>query len=62
MSIKMNFRVITKNNGAESKKVPLKIDLRAVGTHEFHPTACELTKNFWAISGVKIWQDCPDHF
>ena len=42
MGVKMNFRIVTKNPAADSKKgYPLKIDFRADGTHESHPTACE---------------------
>ena len=42
MGIKMNFSIITKNNAADKKLGPPKIDFRADGTHEFHPTAWEL--------------------
>ena len=39
----MNFRIITKNHAADSKiTFHSKIDFRADGTHESHPTACEL--------------------
>ena len=38
----MNFRIITKNHVAASKIGPPKIDFRADGTQEFHPTAWEL--------------------
>ena len=40
----MNFRIITKNHAADSKirPPPRKIDFRADGTHESHPTAWEL--------------------
>ena len=45
MSVKMNFRMITKNHAADSKiRSPEKIDFRADGTHESHPTAWELRK------------------
>ena len=38
----MNFRKITKNHATDSKKgCPQKIDFRAVGTNESHPTAWE---------------------
>ena len=44
MGVKMNFRIITKNHGTDSKiGSTLKIDFRAVGTHESHPTAWELS-------------------
>ena len=40
---KINFRIITKNNAADSKiGSPLQIDLRADWTHESIPTAWEL--------------------
>ena len=40
----MNFRIITKNHTADSKiRFPRKIDFRADGTHESHPTAWELS-------------------
>ena len=40
MSVKMNFRIITKNHADDSKiRYPQKIDFRADGTHETHPTA-----------------------
>ena len=43
MGVKMNFRIITKNHATDSKiGSPLKIDSRADGTHESHPTAWEL--------------------
>ena len=43
MDVKMNFRIITKNHAVDSKIIsPQKIDFRADGTHEFHPTAWEL--------------------
>ena len=42
-SVKMNFRIITKNHAADSKiEFPQKIVLRADGTQESHPTAWEL--------------------
>ena len=47
MSVKMNFRIITKNYATDSKiGFPLKIDSRAVWTHESHPTAWKLRDNF----------------
>ena len=51
MNVKMNLRVITKNLAADSKiGSPLKIDIRADSTHEFNPTAWELTNFFkWPI-------------
>ena len=40
----MNFRIITKNHAADAKiRFPQKIDFRADGTHEYHPTTWELT-------------------
>ena len=43
MGVKTNLRIITKNHAADSKKkVPRKIDFRANGTHESHPTALKL--------------------
>ena len=43
MSLKMNFRIVTKNYAVDSKiGSSQKIDLRADGTHESHPTAWEL--------------------
>ena len=46
MSVKMNFRIMTKNHAADSEiRSPQKIDLRADGTHESHPTAWELIPN-----------------
>ena len=43
MGVKMNFRTITKNHAADSKiRSPRKIDFRAEGTHESHPTTWEL--------------------
>ena len=43
MGVKMNFRIITKNHEADSKiGSPSKIDFRADGTQESHPTASEL--------------------
>ena len=45
MGVKMNFRIIKKNHAADSKiRSPQKIDFRADGTHESHPTAWELKK------------------
>ena len=42
----MNFRIIKKNHAADSKiRFPRKIDFRADGTHESHPTAWELLNN-----------------
>ena len=39
----MNFRIITKNHADDSKiRYPQKIDFRADGTQESHPTAWEL--------------------
>ena len=44
MGVKMNFRIITKNHASDSKiRSPHKIDFRADGTQESHPTAWELT-------------------
>ena len=41
----MNLSIITKNNAANSKiGFSLKIDFRADWTHEFIPTAWELSK------------------
>ena len=43
MGVKMKFRIIMNNLAADSKiKSPPKIDFRAEGTQEFHPTAWEL--------------------
>ena len=43
IDVKMNLRIIRKNHAADSKiEFPLKIDFRADGTHESHPTAWEL--------------------
>ena len=45
IDVKMNFRIITKNHAADSEiGCLLKIDFRAVWTHESNPTAWELTK------------------
>ena len=42
----MDFRIITKNNAVNSKIEPSKkIDFRADGTYESHPTAWELNSN-----------------
>ena len=39
MGLKMNFRIITENHAADSKiNIPPKINFRADGTHESHPT------------------------
>ena len=38
MDVKKNFRTITKNNAADPKKGPQKIDFRASVTHESHLT------------------------
>ena len=49
MGVKMNCRIRTKNHETDSKiGFSLKIDFRAVGTHEFHSIACELTKKLRA--------------
>ena len=43
MGVKMNFRIPTKNRADDSQiGSPQKIDFRAVGTHESHPTAWKL--------------------
>ena len=43
MNFKINLRILTKNHASDSKiRFPQKIDFRADGTHESHPTACEL--------------------
>ena len=43
MDVKMNLRIITQNQAADSKKgFPLKIDFRADWTHESNSTAWEL--------------------
>ena len=43
MGVKMNLRIVTKNHAADSKiGSPQKIDFRADGTHESHPTAWKL--------------------
>ena len=40
MGVKINFRLKTKNHAADSKiGSPRKIDFRADGTQESHPTA-----------------------
>ena len=40
MGVKMNFRIKKKNHASDSKIGSLhKIDFRADGTHESHPTA-----------------------
>ena len=40
MGVKMNSRIITKDHAADSKKgSPQRIDFRADGTHDSHPTA-----------------------
>ena len=45
MDLKMNLRIITKNHARDSKiGSPLKIDFRADGTHDSHPTAWELNQ------------------
>ena len=45
MGVKMNLRMITKNDAADSKiGSPDEIDFRADGTHESHPTALELRR------------------
>ena len=44
MAVKLNFSLTTKNHSADSKKGSQeKNDFRAVGPHESHPTAWELT-------------------
>ena len=46
IDVRMKFRIITKNHATDSKVgFPLKIDFRAVETHEYHPTAWELNWN-----------------
>ena len=46
IGVKMNLRIIMKNHAADSKiRSPEKIDFRADGTHESHPTALELIWN-----------------
>ena len=48
MGVKMNFRIITKNHEADSKiGSPSKINFRADGTQESHPTAWELRLNLY---------------
>ena len=43
MGVKMNLRITTKNHAADSKiRSPQKIDFRADGAQESHPTAWEL--------------------
>ena len=45
--VKIYFRIITINHAADSKIASQrKIDFRAIGTHEFHPTAWELMFHF----------------
>ena len=40
MGVKINFRMRTKNHATDLKiRCPQKIDFRADGTHESHPTA-----------------------
>ena len=47
MVVKMNFRIITKNHAADSKiESTHKIDFRADGIHESHPTAWVLNLIF----------------
>ena len=46
MAVRLNFRIITRNHAADSKiGSPKKIDVRADGTHESHPTVWELSVN-----------------
>ena len=63
MSVKMNFRIITKNQATDLKiGSTLKIDFITVGTHESHPTAWELSKEF---EKLLFWREkfvCPDFF
>ena len=48
MSVKINFRIITKNHAADSKiGSSQKIDFRADGTHASHPTAWELRSTYY---------------
>ena len=43
MGVKVNFRIISKNHAADSKKgSPKKIDFRDEGTQESYPTTWEL--------------------
>ena len=43
MGVKMNFRRLSKDHAADSKiGFYQKIDLKAIWTHEFHPTVSEL--------------------
>ena len=61
MSVRMNFRIIRKNHQADSKiGSSQKIDFRADGTHEPHPTALELSyvwKNSFLINDYFISVD-----
>ena len=55
MNVKMNFRIITKNHTADSKiGSPQKIDFRANGTHEFHPTAWELKPRYSLLKKANV--------
>ena len=62
----MNFSIIMKNQTADSKKKgPPKIDFRADGTHESHPTAWELNSPRGIISvpdSSKILKGSPTIF
>ena len=49
MDVKMNLRIITKNDADDSKiGSPLKIDFKAKWTHESMPTAWELISHLWS--------------
>ena len=53
MDVKLNFRIITKNHAADLKiGFAQKIDFRAVGAHESHPTAWELSFSSWVSWGL----------
>ena len=55
MSVKMNSRIITKNHAADLDiRSPEKINFRADGTHESHPTAWELIEKV-----NKYQKHCP---
>ena len=44
--VAMNVKIITKNLAADSKIGSPKMDFRAVGTHESHPTAWEFRSHY----------------